>query len=41
MKKPTIDEMIATIRRICRTYESSTDKVQRIWKYLEAVEGMK
>lgn len=38
---PTIDEIIDTIRRICRTYEASTDKIRRIWQYLEEIEKMK
>lgn len=38
---PTIDEIIDNIRQICRAYESSTDKIRRIWQYLEDIEKIK
>lgn len=35
----TIDEMVENIRGILRSYETSTDKIEKIKNYLEQVEN--
>lgn len=35
----TIDEMVEDIRGILRSYETSTDKIEKIQNYLEQVEN--
>ena len=35
----TIDEIITTIRQIIRGPGSNMEKLQKIWRYLESIEG--
>lgn len=39
MEKPTSTEIIEHIRTIMRMFISSTEKIEKIYRYLDGVEG--